>query len=549
MFFLFLVVFAGASLCAVEVPASATPKPGGTIRLAMEADPHSLDPSQIFSNEEAMLGFLMFNTLLESNPDGSLSPVLVESLPTTSHDGRIHTFRLRQGVFFSNGQELTADDVVGSFERFFDPKTEASATAYFRSIEGSAEFEAARKKEISSPSTAPPGRSVRWIEPQTVSGLRALDRYTMQIRLVVPDLSFLHILTSPSGCIVPRTEVDRAGRRFATQPIGTGRFILKQWTRGVRIRFARNPRYFRAELPGPDAVDVLVNVDRTTQGMMFERGEQDFQHYIADPDFVRINKDSKLQPMLQSVTGSSPTFVVLNCELPPFTNRQVRLAMNHAVNRDALVRLLMNRCVSARGPLPLVVRGFNRNLPEFRYDPPKARALLAEAGLTNGFETTLWTNRDDSRWLKIALFVQQSLREIGVTVNLKEVTYPALLAATSTRKTVPMCVWDWMTPFNDPKETLDSLLNGDKISEEACMNNAFYSNTRVQQFFRDADAELDATRRFAIFQQIEELIVRDAPWIFLVQLNTEMMRQPWLKGFQPRGFWPPARLENCWIER
>ena len=112
-----------------------------------------------------------------------------------------------------------------------------------------------------------------------------------------------------------------------------------------------------------------------------------------------------------------------------------------------------------------------------------------------------------------------------------------------------MCTWDWMTPFDDPKETLDSLLNGDKITDEACMNNAFYTNSRVHQLFRDADATTDAPRRLEIFHQIEELVVRDVPWIFLVQLNTEILRQPWLKGFKPGGFWPPARLENCWIEK
>lgn len=515
----------------------------------MEADPHSLDPAQIFSTEEAILGFLMFNTLLESNPDGSLSPVLAEALPVTSEDGLSHRFHLRRGVYFSNGQELTADDVVATFERQFDPTVEGAYAGYFRSIEGNEEFSAARRKELASPERASAGRSARWIEPRTVSGLRALDRYTVQIRLTVPDLSFLQILTSPPGCIVPREATDRLGRSFATRPVGTGRYVLKQWTRGARIQFERNSRHFRADRPGPDAVDVLVNVDRTTQRMMFERGEQDFQLFIADPDYVRIIKNPEHRSRLERVTGSQPTFVVLNCELPPFTNRLVRLAMNHAINREALVRLLMNRCVPQLGPLPMVVRGFNHDLPEFRYDPSRARALLAEAGLTNGFETTLWLNRDDPRWTKIALFVQQSLKEIGVTVNIKEVTYAALVAASGTRRTVPMCVWDWMTPFNDPKETLDSLLNGDKISDQASVNNAFYSNARVQRLFRDADATPDAQRRSAIFHEIERLIIDDAPWIFLVQLNTEVTRQPWLKGLTPRGFWPPARLENCWIER
>ena len=81
------------------------------------------------------------------------------------------------------------------------------------------------------------------------------------------------------------------------------------------------------------------------------------------------------------------------------------------------------------------------------------------------------------------------------------------------------------------------------------MNPAFYANPRVQQLFRSAGAEADASRRLDIFRQIEAQVVEDVPRIFLVQLNIEMMSQPWLKGIKPRGFWPPMRLENCWLER
>lgn len=541
-----------ATLFAADVPAPAPvpPRSGGTLRMAVETDPRSLDAAQVFSNEEAMLGFFLFNTLLDPLPEGGFVPVLAESLPTTSPDGLAHTFRLRQGVRFSNGQELTSDDVVYTFERMFDPRNGAASTAYFRSIVGNLEFEEARKQEAaaSTEETARHPRG-RWIEPLTVAGLKALDRYTVQIRLSQPDLAFLSILTTPYGSIIPRTAAAEAGRGFASRPVGTGPFLLRQWVRGARIRLVRNPHYFRAERPRPDEVDVLVNVDRSTQAMMFERGELDFQHYLPDPDYHRIRRDPHRRQLLQTVTGSTPTYVFLNCELPPLTNRLVRVALNHAVDKQSLVKLLAHRAVPSRGPLPLAVRGFNRDLPEYAYDPAKARALLAEAGVTNGFKATLWTNRDDPRWVRIALYVQQCLHEIGVTVEIKEVSFPALLDGAGRRRSVTMGVADWVSAIDDPKETLDTVLNGNNITDEACLNLAFYANPRVMQLFRDAVAEADAARRLEIYRLIERQIVEDVPWIFLVQFNTEMMCQPWLKGFTARGFWPPARLENCWLER
>ena len=210
---------------------------------------------------------------------------------------------------------------------------------------------------------------------------------------------------------------------------------------------------------------------------------------------------------------------------------------------------LANRGFEGHGPLPLSVRGFNQNLPEYVYDPSKSRALLVEAGLTNGFKTSLWANRDSPQWMKIAFYVQQCLREIGVEVEIKEVTYPTLLEESGRRRNVPMGTWDWASAIDDPKETLDSLWNGNNITDENCVNAAFYANSQVQQWFRDAVAESDPARRIEIYRHIERQIVEDVPCIFLAQLNVEVLAQPWLKNFQLRGFWPPVRLENCWLER
>ncbi len=537
------------SLHAVETISSTPPKSGGILRLAMEEDPRSLDAAQVYSREEAMLALLLFDTLIEAGPDGGFVPGLAEALPVTSKDGLTHTFALRQGVFFSNGKELEAEDVVFSFTRFFDPQARTACSSYFYSIAGGLEFQDARKKEVASRVEGHRTQGGRWIEPLTVSGLRALDRYTVQIRLNLPDLAFLHVLTSPPGSIVPRSEVERVAPRFGTHPIGTGRFVLREWVRGVHLRFARNPQHFRTGQSRPDEVEVMVNVDRSTQSMMFERGELDFLNFLHPADNSRFKRDSRLRELFRIVPGASPTFVFLNCEVPPFTNRTVRIALNHGVDKEALVRVLAQNASVQRGPLPLIVRGFNKELPEYSYDPARARALLAEAGYPDGFETTLWTVRSDTDWFKIAQFVQENLRQIGVTVHLKEVSFPAMLDASGRRRAVPMGTWNWATAFDDPKETLDTLLNGANLADEGCMNVSFYSNPAVQKLFRDADAEPDAIRRTDIYRRIERQVVEDAPWIFLVQFNVEVLCQPWVKGSRATGFWPAARLEDCWLQR
>ena len=544
------VLFAPATLDlrAAAAPAIAVPQPrrGGTLRFATVADLRSLDPATIFMGDEGTLTHFLFNGLLDLDADGNVVPMLAEQLPDISPDALTYTFRLRSGVFFSNGRELTAEDVVFTLERFLDPKTASPETGYFRNIRGGDAFEMARQKEAFT--NSPPGITGRWIEPKTVAGLRALDRRTVQIQLDQPNVALMQILAAVFSGIVPREEVEHRGERFVTHPIGTGPFVLKEWIPGVSLHFERNTHYFRPGQPLLDAIDVTINIDLTTQAMMLERGEIDVQSAITDPDFLRFRKDRSRQPYLEVILGTSPIYVSLNCELPPFTNRLVRIAMNHAVDKEAIVRKMLHRAVPLRGALPMNVHGFNPNLPGYDYNPVKAKALLAKAGFSNGFETTLWVGTGPM-WTTLGLCIQDNLKAVGVTVNLKVASAMAGFEAIQRRKTVPMGLQDCGATIDDPKDTLDSLLNGENITEQACMNTAFYSNERVQQLFRAASVASDAQHRIQLYQKIEELIVEDAPWLFLCQRNTEMIRNPWLKGFRPYGFWPALRLETTWIER
>jgi peptide/nickel transport system substrate-binding protein len=348
---------------------------------------------------------------------------------------------------------------------------------------------------------------------------------------------------------VPREETERWGDRFGAHPTGSGPFVLEEWVRGVRVRFQRNARYFLEGQPRVEGVEVLLNVDCTTQAMMIDRGEIDLQMLITDPDFLRFKKDPARQPLLECISGTSPLCVSLNCELPPFTNRLVRQALNHAVNKQAVVKKLLHRAVPARGALPMTVRGFNPHLPEYAYDPAQAKSLLAQAGYGDGFKTTLWVARDNPAYLKVALAVEQDLKAVGVIAQLKEVSYPTLTDAIQRRKTVPMGVFDWQATINDPKDTLDFLLNPANLADEACYNTAFYSNARVQQLFAQAAVDPNAERRLRLYQQIEQLVVADAPWIFVCHMNNEVIRQPWLKGYRTREIWPASRLEAAWLER
>ena len=531
---------------AASAPLAEASKRGGTLRLAAELDYHSLDPALVYTYDEGTLAYLVFNPLLDVDRQGNLIPVLLKRLPDVAPDRLTYTFELRTGILFSHGRELVADDVIFSIERIIDPNMASPYSAFFRNILGRADFEEARKNEAAS--IAPPqhGQTKRWISPTTLAGLRNLDRYRFQIRLSQPDSTLLPYLGTPAGMIVPREEVSRLGKQFGVKPIGTGPFILKEWVRDARMRFERNPRYIQPGQPYLYAVEVGLNIDRSAQAMMFERGELDAQLWIGDPDFIRYRKDRKMTSLMSTIHGNMNNYISLNCEMGPFTNRLVRQAMNYAVNKEALVKKSHYRVVPSHGVLPMNVKGFNTNLPAYSYNPDKARSLLAQAGFHQGFETTLWVAGSGDT---LALSIQQDLEAVGIKVQLKEVSKAVLTDAIGQRHKVPMGSWDWAITIDDPKDTLDTLFNSDGLTDQGCLNVAFYSNPAVQSLLRAANVDFDDHRRLRRYQQVEELIVQDAPWIFLCMTNTEILTQPWLKGLLLRGTYPTVRIEQCWLER
>jgi peptide/nickel transport system substrate-binding protein/oligopeptide transport system substrate-binding protein len=310
---------------------------------------------------------------------------------------------------------------------------------------------------------------------------------------------------------------------------------------------ARNPRYFLTDRPFLDAVEVLVGLDLATQIMMFERQELDWVYGVPDADFLRLKPRPGHPSAIESVEGNVPYYVSLNCELPPFTDKRVRQALNYAVNKEHLLRVVHHRGVTARGVLPNALKGFNPDSRGYPYDTNKAMTLLRDAGYAGGLALRFVLEADpDNR--KIALVVREYLAAVGVQVELQELNSTAWLNEIQRRKQVPIALVTWVANFNDPRDTLDCLVNGERITEEGCVNVAFYSNPKVNALFRQAAPEMDPAKRMQLYRRIEEIVVEDAPWIFLFNWNDCSLRQPWLQGFKMRAVWP-QRLESVWLNR
>ncbi len=495
----------------------------------------SLDPAIAYDTFSWPLVRLLFRGLYDYGEGTELRPWLAAALPTVSADGRVYRIPIRPGVTFSNGRELVAGDFVYTLERILDPRTKSPGEGFFRNIAGAREFQAARERDQRTqdpravvPRTAPPTR---------LEGLAAPDRYTLAIRLVEPDLAFLNVLAMPFAYPVPREEVERHGPDFYRHPMGTGPMLLDEWIRGMRLRFSRRREDPFPDRPQLEGVHVTLGLEPVVAQMMFERGELDYLDEIAPPDFVRVTGDPRWQPHLASLPWNATLYVSMNCELPPFTDRRVRQAMNYAVDKERLLRVLNDRGVVARGVLPPLMPGHNPRLAGYPYNPERARRLLRAAGHGDGFAVTLWAIADNPLDLKAAQVIQQDLAQVGVRVALRPVAFAVWNEASGQRRNVAFTIAGWYQDYPDPSNFFDVLLRGDRIQEVASNNYAFYASDEVDGLLHAAAKETDQARRLRLYQEAEERIVADAPWIFLYHPVRHTIRQPWVKGYRMHPVW------------
>jgi len=500
------------------------------LRIAIPSDARTLDPAIAYDVVTWPLVRAVFHGLIDYDDDLALIPWQSDGWEI-SDDGATITFHLTPGITFSNGREVTAEDYVYTLTRLLDLKTKSPGQGFFRNIVGSAAFQDG--------------------DAPNVAGLDAKGRYTFEIRLQKPDPTFLHVMAMPFAYVVPKEAVSATGGEFARNPVGSGAFVLSEWKRGSWMRFKRNLNYAWPERVKLDAFEIVVGGDGALHMMMFERGELDIANVtdvgIPDPDFVRVMKDPVLKEYVESQPLNAVRYLSMNTEISPFDNVLVRQAVNYAVDKKRIIRLMSGRGVPARGVLPPGMPGFNPHRTGYPYTPAKAKQLLREAGFPEGFETELWINANMNTEVRQSQAIQQDLAKVGIKVSIKAVTGATRIEAVGRRKTVPMAHFGWYQDYPDPSNFLDVLLSGHRITEVNSNNVAFYDNSEVNDLLSRAAYDLDPQHRLSLYQQAESIIVDEAPWVFLYHPNMYILRQPWLHGLDLNPVWP-IRYERMWID-
>ena len=479
------------------------------------SDITTLDPAIGYDWQNWSIIKSLFDGLMDYEPGTTrLVPNLAESYQISS-DGLTYTFRLRRGVRFHNGRELTADDVKYSLERVLNPATQSPGLGFYLDIEGAQAYVDGKAAEV--------------------TGITVLDRYTVRFRLTKPNAAFLHILALNFAHVVPREEVERWGPDFGHHPVGTGAFRMREWVLGQRLVLERNPDYFVPGRPFLDELVFEVGVEPLVAFLRLLRGEVDvLGDGIPASRFVEVMNDPELRSQVAVGDQLHTGYVAINTRVKPFDDVRVRRALNMAIDKERIVRLINNRAEPANQPLPPLMPGYNKDYRGYPYDPEGARRLLAEAGYPNGFSTVLYAMNTDPN-PRIAQAIQQDLARIGVRVELRTLAQSSVIEAAGTPGGAPL-VWSggmaWIADYPDPGNFYWPILSC-ASAVPGGWNWAWYCNPQLEEMARRADALVrpeQEAQRIAMYRDIFTRIAQDAPWIPIFNERRFTMRSKRVGG-------------------
>lgn len=498
------------------------PRRGGSITIATAETVPTLDPAVAYNEISTYLAAHLFDTLLGYPPaldtagasPSELVPLLAESYQVLDGGTRLR-FALRPGLRYADGTPILASHFVFALERVLT--TAASPFASFlRPIVGAQELRDGKAKSC--------------------TGLRALDERTLEITLSGPDASFLYVLAMKFSAPLSPEHAARVGDELRRHPLASGAYSLQQWQEGRRVVLHRNPHHWDTRRGWIEEITFLENVPRDIELLLFERGELDTCYQPSAPGYLWLTRQAAWAPHLRRLDLMISFGERMNVTRPPFDDVRVRRALNYAVNKDHLIRLLYGTATPSHGLLPPGMFGRATDLTPYPHDPAKARALLAEAGYPKGFDLDYTTLAGDEP-RKLAASLQADLAEVGVRLHVRELSFPAYLASVGSRQGPPFSFSSWIQDYPDPTSFVDLRFHSRMISDEAAVNDTFYANPEVDALIDRARAEQDRNERARLYQRIEHLLYRDVPWIWGYHRAAIEAVQPYLKAYQPHPVW------------
>lgn len=472
-----------------------------TLLLAYPADIRGFDPAVATDFRSGQIISLVYDNLVRFDRGTELVPNLARDWEI-SEDGRMYTFHLVTRARFHDGTPIKAQHAVYSFQRILDPTANSPQSWLFDRIEGAKIF-----MEGSA---------------SAVTGLVARDDSTLVITLEQPFAPFIQYLAMPSAAVVNPRQV----AAINSIPAGSGPWRLQHWERDGELVFVRNREYW-GQPPRLEGLRIRILSEPMTRSAEFEAGNLDILG-ITNMELNKWKSQAKWRDRIQTVNELSIYYIGMNCSRPPFNDVRVRRAMNLALDREKILKLLRSGSgLPASGPVPPVL--LKGPAPEpYPYDPAKARRLLKEAGYGSGLKSRLWVAGDAEMFHVLEAF-QSNWSAVGIEVELLRSDWNVFMTAIREGKP-DLYYLSWFADYPDGENFLFPLFH----TSESMRKRNRYSNPKVDRLIEKIQALSNGSQRDSLISVTNLIIHDEAPWVFLWHSQSNTVTQPWIKGYVPR---------------
>ncbi|RRD26494.1 ABC transporter substrate-binding protein [Brucellaceae bacterium VT-16-1752] len=478
--------------------------PPNVLIVGQIAEPQSLDPHTVTATNDFRILVNISDGLVRYK-DGTLEvePALAESW-TISDDGKTYRFKLRQGIKFHDGSDFNAEAVKFNFDRML-------------------------KEDHPFYNTGPFPLSFNF---SSIEAVNAIDPTTVEFKLKEPFAPFLSNLAYPTGLIVSPEAVKKYGKEFGRHPSGTGPFKFTEWQSGQRVVVERNPDYWDGA-PALEAVVFRPITDPNTRVAEMMAGGLDVMVEVPPDNLATFKQDANFAVAEQA--GPHVWFTILNAKTGPFADKKVRQAANYAVNKQALVdNVLQGSATVAAGPIPPAFNWVEDKTEAYPYDPEKAKALLAEAGVTNP-EITFYVTEGGSGMLDpitMGAAIQADLQAVGFKVKIETYEWNTFLGRVNTglEGKADMAEMAWMT--NDPDTVPYLTLRTDALPDKGGFNSGYYSNPQLDALLEKARTSNSQAERGKLYGEVQAIVHDDAPWLFVANWKQNAVTTAAVKGLK-----------------
>lgn len=485
MFFMLLLI---GSACSNNTGEEKANVPKNDINIRIQNDPDFLDPHQAEASITFQMILNMFDGLLAGDTDGSLKPAIATDY-TISDDGLTYTFAIRDDVKFHNGEALTVDDIVYTFERLMGANGKDPLSSDFAIIDS-----------LDSP-----------------------DDHTFVIHLKEPNSAFITYLTALDSAIIPKSNDGKHNEN----PIGTGPFQFKSYRPGANLVLEKNNDYWKKGLPYLDNITFMFQPDDQSALLSLQAGDLDLMN-IPSHRIPEVEDDF-------SITYEQANSILLlgyNQEKEPFNDVRVRQAINYAINRDEMIEAAFSGYAEKLGTNMSPAAGvyYRKGLEDiYNRDVKKAKQLLQEAGYPDGFQATITISSHHQMYANISQVAVENLKDIGIDLQIEVVEWGVWLEHVYQGSDFEMTVIDF-TGSLSPYETMKRYIS------DASNNFFHFNNDEFDQLMKDVLLEKTEHQQIEMYNKAQEILNKEAAAAYIADYQFIWAMDPRIKGYKHYPF-------------